>query len=94
MAKMRLPENLRASDEVLFQEIEGEAVLLNLKNEKYFGLDQVGTRIWHLLVEHGDSARVMTEMRNEYDIDEETLVNDLSVLFCELESHGLIVTDF
>jgi hypothetical protein len=34
------------SPEVLVQELEGEAVLLNLASERYFGLDDVGTRIW------------------------------------------------
>ena len=29
---------------VLVNVIDGESVLLNLKNERYFGLDEVGTR--------------------------------------------------
>ncbi len=37
---------LRHSGEVLQQEVGGEAVLLDLASESYFGLDPVGTRIW------------------------------------------------
>ena len=36
----------------LFQELQGEAVLLNLKSGVYFGLDPVGTRIWELFAKH------------------------------------------
>ena len=39
------------SKDVLFQEVAGETVLLDLNSESYFGLDEVGTRIWTLLNE-------------------------------------------
>ena len=41
-----LTAEVRANDEVLFQELHGEGVLLNLKTGVYFGLDPVGARIW------------------------------------------------
>ena len=37
------------SDEVLSQEVNGETLLLDLEGESYFGLNEVGTRIWQLL---------------------------------------------
>ena len=43
---------------VLFQEIGGEAVLLDLASERYFGLDDVGTRI-RQLAGAGASARCL-----------------------------------
>ena len=33
---------------VLFRELEGVAVLLNLKTDSYLSLDDVGTRRWQL----------------------------------------------
>ena len=38
---------VRAAPDTLMQELEGESVLLSLASERYFGLDEVGTRIWH-----------------------------------------------
>jgi hypothetical protein len=35
--------------DVLVRELQGELVLLNLKSETYFGLDEVGTRMWSVL---------------------------------------------
>ena len=34
--------------DVLVRELDGQAVLLNLENEAYYGLDEVGTRMWTL----------------------------------------------
>ncbi len=34
---------------VLVRALDRESVLLNLETERYFGLDEVGTRMWQLL---------------------------------------------
>ncbi len=47
----------RISPDVLFRELAGEAVLLDLKSQRYFGLGEVGTRIWQLLDEQGEIVR-------------------------------------
>ena len=39
--------------DVLFQFVAGEAVLLNVNDNHYHGLDDVAPRMWQLLVEHG-----------------------------------------
>lgn len=90
---MFLPQNVKISQEVLFQEIEGESVLLNLANEQYFGLDEVGTRIWHLLSENGDVASVLSKLKNEYDVDSDILQNDLASLIEELKQNGLVAKE-
>jgi hypothetical protein len=34
---------------VMVRVLDNEAVFLNLETEEYFGLDQMGTRMWQLL---------------------------------------------
>jgi len=41
----------RAPDGVLFRELEGEAVILSVEGGTYYGLDDVGTRMWTALLE-------------------------------------------
>ena len=41
----------RAADGVLFRELIGESVIFSADSENYFGLDEVGTRIWGALGE-------------------------------------------
>jgi Coenzyme PQQ synthesis protein D (PqqD) len=83
---------LAPSSSVLFQEIEGETVLLDLEREHYFSLDVVGSRIWQLLVEHGDMEALVSAMLNEFDVDEATLRRDVADLLDRLEAEGLIVS--
>ena len=88
-----LPRRVRISDEVLFQEIEGEGVLLNLSNEQYFGLNEIGTRIWHLLSEDVETAKTFDALIKEYNVNQATLKNDLSILIEELNNQGLVIIE-
>ena len=81
---------IHLSSEVLFRELQGEAVLLDLRSQHYFGLDEVGTRIWQLLAEHGRAELVLKKLLQEFDVDEASLTVDLAEFLTRLESAGLI----
>lgn len=90
MTNLPLSNKVSISNDVLFQEIGGECVLLNMASEQYFGLDDVGTRIWQLLIEHGDISKVLTQLKADYNADEKVLENDLSKLIEDLILEGLV----
>lgn len=81
---------MRISPDVLFQEIEGETVLLDPNAEHYYALDDVGTRFWQLLNEHGDVDVAVAAMLGEFDVDEPTLRSDLDALLARLREAGLV----
>ena len=75
---------------VLVQELEGESVLLNLKSESYFGLDEVGTRMWAVLSRSESIQQAYEALLAEYDVDPDVLRRDLLHLIDELIEHGLV----
>ena len=81
---------ITTSKEALSQEVNGETVILDLKSESYFGLDEVGTRIWQLLQEHGDTRKTFDIMLKEFDVDENQLEYDMNALLDELIKNGLV----
>jgi len=82
--------NIKPAAEVLYQEVSGETVLLDLKNEVYFGLDPVGTRIWQLINEGHAVGTILDTMLGEYDVSRETLEKDLKDLLTQLTDKDLI----
>jgi hypothetical protein len=88
---MNIDSRVHILDDVLFQELQGEAVLLNLKTGVYLGLNPVGTRIWQLLQEDGSLARVRDTLLREYDVAPEQLTSDLLTLVGQMEQQGLLV---
>lgn len=78
------------SSEALFQEVGGEAVLLDLASERYFGLDPVGTRIWTLLGEDSRLQSVHERLCAEYDAEPDRIAADLLALVGKLAEAGLV----
>ncbi|MGC8786910.1 MAG: PqqD family peptide modification chaperone [Anaerolineae bacterium] len=88
-----LESKVTLGKEVLFRDLGGEAVFLNLQTGKYYGLDEVSTRIWALLTQYGEVKQVCAALLAEYDVNEERLQEDLLHFIDELVSHGLLQID-
>ncbi|MDB9310667.1 PqqD family protein [Aphanizomenon sp. CS-733/32] len=74
----------------LSQELEGQVVLLNLKNEYYYSLNPVGSQMWNLLSTHDNLETVYQELLKKYLVDESTIRQDLASLVEELTTEGLL----
>jgi hypothetical protein len=87
---LTLDTPVRVNPEVLFQDLDGEAVLLHLGSGVYFGLDEVGARIWSLLSEGADLRTVARTVASEYGVDEVHCSDDLLDLVGDLKKHALV----
>ena len=76
--------------DVLVNEIGGESVLLNLDGGRYFGLDEIGTRMWKALTNTDSIQAAYETLLREYDVDAESLKRDLQDLVERLAKHGLL----
>jgi hypothetical protein len=84
MSRVAIPET------VLFRDLDGEAVLLATDSGKYFGLNEVGTRMWSLLRLEGNIEAVCQSLLVEYDVPEERLREDVARFVGTLADRGLI----
>jgi hypothetical protein len=75
---------------VLFRELDGESVLLNLNTESYLGLDDVGTRMWTLLTTEPSIQAAYVRLLAEYDVTPDALRHDVEVLLGQMLEHGLV----
>ena len=76
--------------DVLVQEMQGESVLLNLNSGRYFGLNEVGTRIWKACTTSASLQEATDALVSEYDVEPERLRQDLLELVEKLVGHGLL----
>ena len=88
-----LAQRATRSDDALFQEVGGEAVLLDLASERYFGLDPVGTRIWTLLADDDRLQSICDTLCAEYDAEPARIRDDLLALVTQLAEAGLVKVD-
>ncbi|MBI1802763.1 MAG: PqqD family protein [Chloroflexi bacterium] len=84
---------VRLGADVLFRELGGEAILLNMTTGRYYGLDAVGTRMWSLLSEHGQIGPALQGLLQEYDAGEEQVSRDLLAFVEKLAAQQLVEID-
>lgn len=84
MSTFKIPDN------VLFQEVDGEAVLLSLDEGCYYGLDELGTRIWKLIHQDLDRDQVVAAIVAEYEVEPEQARSDLDAFLSDLRESSLI----
>lgn len=87
---LSLDAAVRIPEDVVFRELDGEAVILNLETGMYFGLDSVGTRIWQLLDAHKNLRRTLDALEAEFDAPVDRLESDLTAFVGKLHAKGLL----
>lgn len=84
-------KSVKQPDGLLFQELSnGELVFLNLNNESYYSLDDVGTDIWKELINSKDIETAYKNLLDKYDVDPKTLKNDLETLIKQLIENEIL----
>lgn len=79
-----------APSHVLVRFMDNESVLLNMETERYFGLDETGTRMWQLSTGESSIELAYQQLLSEYDIDADTLRQNLGELLEKLTENGLL----
>jgi hypothetical protein len=87
---LNLPVRVTISPNLLYQPLGAEAVILNLDNEQYYALDDMGTKLWQLFHEHNEPSVVIMVVLAEYQVDEAVLCQDIAKFIQELHTAGLI----
>jgi hypothetical protein len=88
-----LTMHITVPESVLFRDLDGEAVLLETGSGRYYGLNEVGTRMWSLLQLHGETETACHALLMEYDVPEDRLREDLLRFVETLAARGLVRTD-
>src|ERR671925_449544 len=76
--------------DVMFRHVGDESVILDLKTERYLGLDEVGTRMWNVVLDSPSIESAYETLAAEYDVDPARLRRELKEFLHKLVDHGLI----
>jgi len=77
------------SERVFAQEVDGEMVLLDMADENYFGLDDVGSDIWRLFQEGKTLQQTHDALLEIYDVTSDELKRDIIEFVQKLVDAGL-----
>ena len=85
-----LKDRVTVPAHVLIRFLDNESVLLNIETERYFGLDETGTRMWQLVTEAPKIEVAYQQLLDEYDVEAGLLRANLTELLERLVENGLL----
>ena len=77
--------------DVLLQDLEGEAVLLNLRNGQYYGMDENSYHMYKTLTSSPSVQAAYEALSREYEVEPARLRADLDAFLAHLLENGLLV---
>lgn len=83
-------DRIKLPDDVLVSGLQAESVLLNLDNERYYGLNDVGTRMLTLLTSSDSIGAAYNTLLDEYHVEADVLRRDLISTIEQLANQGLV----
>jgi len=85
--------SVQAKREHLSCELDGETVILQVFNGRYYGLNAVGSSVWKLIQKPQTYEAIVTQVRKEYAVDNATCEADVRRLIDEMVRAGLVVVN-
>lgn len=80
----RIPANVTVTT------IDENIVLFDFETGDFYGIGEVGAKVFSMLEEGPNFGTILKEIQSEYDVSEETLRTDLIALFGELQKNALV----
>jgi Coenzyme PQQ synthesis protein D (PqqD) len=84
---------VKVAGEQLSCDLAGEVVILSLQSGQYFGLNEVGARVWNLIQEPKTVDAVIQAVLKEYDVSLDQLERDLFTLLEQMITNKLIAVE-
>jgi hypothetical protein len=88
----RLAEKSRVSrsPDALHRTVDGEAVIVDLRSDRFFGLDAVGTVAWEGMEAETTPAALADRIAAVFAVERERALRDLLDLLREMARRGLV----
>ena len=88
-------------DTVVFQrgdlysgELDGEMVMMSVEHGKYYGLDEIGSRIWKLIEQPRSVSEICELLVAEFQVEREKCRQDVLDFLNKLAREDLVKVDY
>ena len=76
--------------DVLWREIDGSVVGLDLRSSRYFTLNGTGLLLWKRLAEEAEVDDLVDELVRQHDLEHERARTDVEMFVSSLRDNGLL----
>ena len=76
-----------------WRQVEGELVVLDLRESRYLAINRTGRALWAALAEGATRDELIESLVEDFDIDHARAAADVDAFTSELDSRGLLLRE-
>ena len=80
-----------AAEALVYTDLGGDIAMMDMEKGIYYGLNEIGGRVWHLIQSPQKVADLHQAILAEYDVSADVWEQDLLELLQEMAAESLIV---
>jgi len=91
---MILPESLiKRNPAIIMGKVDQEYVMLSVENSEYYGLDEIGSRIWDCIEVPITLDQLVVTLQKEYDVEYDICLDDTREFLNKMIQRSMIIID-
>lgn len=75
---------------LVFNEMDGETIMMSIENGEYYGMNSMGSRIWKLLETPRSVTEICDTLLPDYDVTPDQCAKDLIPFLNKMAKKGVI----
>ena len=83
----------RRSKEIVFQQMDDELLAVDAQAGQCYSLNESAGRVWSLIETPASLATICAQLCTEYNVDEQTCMNEVGAVLQGLRTAGLVESD-
>ncbi|WP_232282922.1 lasso peptide biosynthesis PqqD family chaperone [Pedobacter sp. BAL39] len=83
---------IERNPEIMATAIDGEFVMMSIETGKYYGLNNIGSRIWELIEKKSDVTSICHQLTEEYNVIEDECNQQVIELLEQMKAQNIINT--
>lgn len=84
---------VQRSKDLVYSDLNGEAIILGLKSGKYYGLDETGAFIWEIIQKPARVREIRDLVFERYGVQQDSVETDIIDFIKDLEKEDLVQID-
>ena len=82
---------VQSHPDVITQRLGDDVILLHLETDRFYQLNHTAARFWELLSTGKDLREIQDQMLQEFHVDAEQLMHEITSLITSLKEENLVI---
>jgi hypothetical protein len=91
MPVLNIDSLVQRNPKLLANQMDGEIVMMSIDNGEYYGLDEVGSRIWEIMENPVSIHNLVEQLMAEFEVDYDDCLRDTKEFLEDLLNKDLVL---